>query len=363
MQVVFGLTGTLASGKGTVKNCFDVAGIKYTYASLSDAIRKEASKLKLDQSRETLIKLGNKYRQKYGLGIWAKKTIEMLKNVKGFIIIDGIRNLGEVSVLRQHYKEFYLIGIDASIQTRFRRIKNRARSGDPKTFEEFIKLDYSDRGFNVKETSHQQVENCMEEADYLIWNEKTFTDIEKSHLFAKIVDAYNLFVLKKKRRPTFEETFMDIAYNWASRSTCLRRKVGAVIAKDNRQLTSGYNGAPRKFLSCLEKNSCLRRELNIPSGERQEICWAVHAEQNAIIQAARDGISIEGATLYITHHPCFTCAKMIVNAGIKKIIYGKFYPDSFGEECLKLANEIHGLEIRRYEGVTWKKLKFIFARE
>ncbi len=137
-------------------------------------------------------------------------------------------------------------------------------------------------------------------------------------------------------RPSLDEYFMEIAKVVAKRSTCLRQNVGAVIVKDKRILSTGYNGAPTGLPHCLDIG-CLREELNVPSGERHELCRAVHAEQNAIIQAAVHGVSIKGATLYTTHQPCIMCAKMIINAGIVRVVYGKKYADERGLEFLKEA--------------------------
>jgi dCMP deaminase len=135
-------------------------------------------------------------------------------------------------------------------------------------------------------------------------------------------------------RPSWDEYFMGIAKLTAERSTCLRRKVGAVIVQDKQIVATGYNGAPKGIAHCDEKGGCLREKLGIPSGERHELCRALHAEQNAIIQAATSGQSIEGATIYITNQPCSICAKMIINAGIRKIIVKEGYPDEFAVEIL-----------------------------
>jgi dCMP deaminase len=130
---------------------------------------------------------------------------------------------------------------------------------------------------------------------------------------------------------------MGMAKLTAERSTCLRRQVGAVIVQDRQIVATGYNGAPKGIAHCDEKGGCLREKLKIPSGERHELCRALHAEQNAIIQAATSGQSIEGATIYITHQPCVICAKMIINAGIRKIIVADGYPDAFAVEILAEA--------------------------
>ncbi|MDI6888218.1 MAG: cytidine/deoxycytidylate deaminase family protein [Methanocellales archaeon] len=138
-------------------------------------------------------------------------------------------------------------------------------------------------------------------------------------------------------RPTVDEYFMEIASVVAKRSTCLRNQVGAVIVRDKRILATGYNGAPRGLAHCLDIG-CIRELNEIPSGERHELCRAVHAEQNAILQAAIHGVSTEDATIYCTHQPCILCAKMMINAGIKKVVFANQYPDTEALEFLKQAH-------------------------
>ena len=127
-------------------------------------------------------------------------------------------------------------------------------------------------------------------------------------------------------RPSWLTYFMDITILVSRRSTCMRRAVGAVIVKDKRILSTGYNGAPSGITHCRE-TGCLREQLKVPSGERHELCRGIHAEQNAIIQAAYHGVSIRNATLFCTHMPCSICAKMIINAGITRIYYLSGYAD------------------------------------
>ena len=141
----------------------------------------------------------------------------------------------------------------------------------------------------------------------------------------------------KVNRPDWDEYFIRIALLVSERSTCLRRKVGAVLVKGKRVLATGYNGAPSGIKHC-EETGCLRENLNVPSGERHELCRGLHAEQNAIIQAAYHGVSIKGSVLYITCHPCSVCAKMIINAGIKEVVIYEGYPDKLSQDMLKEAN-------------------------
>lgn len=134
----------------------------------------------------------------------------------------------------------------------------------------------------------------------------------------------------------WDDRFMQLAEVIAGWSSCYQsnRKIGAIIVKNKRIITTGYNGAPSGHMSCLEKGECLREKANIPSGTQHELCYAIHAEQNAIIQAAKLGISIDGATIYCTHQPCVICSKMIINSGIQKIVYKNPYPDIFAKEIL-----------------------------
>ncbi len=134
-------------------------------------------------------------------------------------------------------------------------------------------------------------------------------------------------------RPSWDEYFMRMAFMAATRSNCVRRKVGAVIIKEKRIISTGYNGPPRGALHC-DEIGCLREQLKVPPGERRELCMGLHAEQNAIIQAAYNGTAINGGIIYVTTHPCSDCSKMLINSGIKEIIFSEGYPDELSELML-----------------------------
>lgn len=138
------------------------------------------------------------------------------------------------------------------------------------------------------------------------------------------------------KRPSWDEYFLDVAKLVAKRATCLRRSVGAVIVKDKRILATGYNGAPSGLKHCFDIG-CMRQKLKIPSGQRHELCRALHAEQNALIQASLYGISVKGSTIYATCQPCVICAKMLINAGIKEIVIAQGYPDKLAMDFLSQA--------------------------
>jgi len=142
--------------------------------------------------------------------------------------------------------------------------------------------------------------------------------------------------MKKKIRPSWDEYFLSIAKLVSKRSTCLRRSVGAILVKDKRILATGYNGAPSNIRHC-EITGCLREKLRIPSGEHHELCRGLHAEQNALLQAALHGISAKNSKIYITTQPCIICAKMLINAGIKEVVIAGHYPDKMAKDFLKEA--------------------------
>ena len=157
-------------------------------------------------------------------------------------------------------------------------------------------------------------------------------------------------------RPSWDEYFMRMAFMAATRSNCVRRKVGAVIVKEKRIMSTGYNGPPRGALHCDEAG-CLRDQLKVPAGERRELCRGLHAEQNAVIQAAYNGTAIKDSIIYVTTHPCSDCSKMIINAGIKEIIFSEGYPDELSELMLIESD----IETRNYD-VSKEFKELLFGR-
>ena len=146
-----------------------------------------------------------------------------------------------------------------------------------------------------------------------------------------------------QERPSWDEYFMTLANQVATRTTCIRRAVGCVLVRDKRIIATGYNGAPSGLRHCAEIG-CMRQQLGVPSGQKHELCRALHAEQNALIQAARYGLCVEGATIYVNTQPCVLCAKMLINAGICEIVYANPYPDELAMSMLEEA----GITLRVY---------------
>jgi dCMP deaminase len=308
-RIVVGLTGLNGSGKGSVSRMLKERGFRTL--SLSDILRTEARKRKIRATRSNLIALGNRLRKEQGHGVLAKLARRRLPK-SADAVVDSIRNPGEVEELRK-IPYFFLWAIDAPLNARFKRESRRGRRGRPTDLDAFKGIDDTESS----ELPHgQRIHRCMEMADLTIENDGDLLQLERA------VDT----ALKASIRPSWDRYFLKIATLVAERSTCRRHHVGAVLVRDRRILTTGYNGAAAGTKDCLELG-CLRNELGIPSGERHEICRAIHAEQNAIIQAGLHGVSTEGATLYCTHTPCILCAKMIANARIVRFVTCREYAD------------------------------------
>ena len=341
MAKIIGLTGYMGSGKGEVVKYLHGKGFKYI--SLSDIVRKEATDRGFPLTREVLQNIGNELRAQHGAGVLGMRVREVVAgDLESDWIIDGIRNPACIIELRK-LPEFKVVGISANDELLINRLLERGREGAVLTREEVLMKLNREKGVGEPEAG-QQVKKCLGMVDCFILNEGTLEDLHKKF-------QHYLNLLNGTDRPTFDEVFMEISYTWAKRATCLRRSVGAVIAKDGQQLTAGYNGAPRGVPHCADVGGCLRAKLGIPSGQRAEICRGTHAEQNAITQAAKFGINIEGGTLYCNTFPCVICAKMILNAGIKEVVYDSDYDDPLSKEILGQQSL---LKMRRYEGKSGK---------
>lgn len=324
--MIIGLTGTLAAGKGTLAEFLKEEG--FVYLSLSDELRQIAKENKTELTRKNLQDLGNRLRREEGSGILGQLVYDKIKNqYYSKAIVDGIRNPAEIKTLRA-LDDYFLVSVDAPLESRFERMKKRNRESDPKTLEEFLLVDNRDKGIGEKETG-QGVAKCMEQADFALYNDGSLEEMQK-----KVKDLYRK-IESQLLRPSWDEYFMKQAALVAERSTCLRHHVGAVIVRDKRTITTGYNGAGMGKISCKDEGVCLRDKLGILSGQRHEICRAIHAEQNAIIQGAYHGISLKGGTIYSTHTPCIICAKMILNAGLERVVSYHGYADEEAKEYLE----------------------------
>lgn len=332
--MIIGLTGSLAAGKGIVSDFLKKQG--FVYLSLSNEVRALVAEAKIEVTRKNLQDFANKKREENGNDYFAKIVVEKIQNQKyNKAVVDGIRNPAEVLELRK-LKNFFLISVDAPAEVRFKRMVERARESDPVSWEDFLKVDARDKGEGEAE-SGQGVGKCMQQADLTLINDGGLEEVQR-----KVDELYRQILLKLPR-PSWDEYFVKMAALVAERATCLRHHVGAVIVKDKRVITTGYNGAARGMTNCLDLG-CMKDKLGITSGLGFETCRALHAEQNAIIQGAFHGTSVKDATMYCTHSPCMACAKILVNAGIKEVVT---YFDYGGDRGAKEYLERAGIIVRK----------------
>lgn len=325
-----GITGTNGAGKGTVAEYFVNKGFAHFVSS--DLIREYLTKEELEHTRDNMIVMGKKLREEKGLDFIVETFFERANNKDS--VLESIRSIGEVESLKRH--KAILIAVDAPVEERYKRVIGRKSSKDSIDFDTFKQQEE----LEMKGTGGgQQIALCMDYADYKIMNDGSFDDLN-----SKISAIYKDIKKKFSLRPSWDEYFMKMAFMVSERSTCLRHHVGAVMVRDKRVLTTGYNGAASGTKDCLELG-CLRNELNIPSGTRHEICRAIHAEQNAVIQGGLYGVKLEGATVYCTHSPCILCAKILANTKIKRLVASIEYPD---KSFIELFNEA-GIEYKRMD--------------
>lgn len=310
--MLIGLTGRNAAGKGEVARYLEKKS--FYYYSLSDVIRDEIRSRHLEPTRDLLIQVGNELRQKFGAHVLAERILAKIEDDKHYII-DSIRNPAEVNAFRGA-KHFKLIRIEAPPEVRFQRILSRRRESDPLTLEEFIELE--NREAEGDETSQNLVKVELM-ADHSLLNDGS---LEK--LYPQI-DELLVRLLSEGQRPHWDEYFMNIAKVVASRSNCMKRKVAAIIVRDKRIISTGYNGTPRGTRNCNE-GGCPRCNSLAASGTNLDECLCSHGEENAIVQASYHGVSLKDAIIYTTFAPCLMCAKMIINSGIKEVIFNMDYP-------------------------------------
>lgn len=333
--MIIGLTGENCSGKGTLADYLQKKS--FYFYSLSDVIRDELTSKGIEITRDALIKEGNELRQKSGAAVLAIRTAEKLQADKNYVI-DSIRNPLEVEELKK-LNRFVLLKILASPENRFERMKERKREGDPQTLEEFLRVEKLEAS-NL-DGAKQQVSACMKLADKSIIN-----DDQPEVLYKKVDQLLQeLQGETKKKRPDWDEYFMNIAKVVASRSNCMKRHVAAIIVKDRRVISTGYNGTPRGVKNCSE-GGCPRCNQFAEGGTRLDECLCSHGEENAIVQASYHGISIKDSTLYTTFAPCLMCTKMIINAGIKEVVYNIDYP--LNDTALDLYKEV-SIKLRQFK--------------
>ncbi len=331
--MIIGLTGKNGSGKGEVAKYLKERG--FQYYSLSDVLREEAVKEGIEVTRENLIQLGNKLRAQMGPGALAERIFSRLDPEKNYVI-DSMRHPSEVEVLRRRV-DFMLACVSAPQRLRFERIKLRKREHDAPTFEDFQAVETREAAST--NSTDQQLDHAIARADVILENGGPL-----KMLHDRIREVL-LDFSKKQARPNWDDYFMGIAKVVALRSNCMKRKVAAVLVKDKRIISTGYNGTPRGVINCSDGGCPRCNNIDI-SGKSLEECLCSHAEENAIVQSAYHGVNIKDSVLYTTFSPCLTCTKMIINAGIREVIYNVEYPLS--QTSLAILEQAH-VPVRRLE--------------
>ncbi len=329
--MIVGISGLYGAGKS---EAVEFLRARSFYAlSLSDVIRAELEARSQTETRELMIETGNELRSRGGPAALAKRLLPQLLPDRNYVI-DSIRHPAEVEALRGAASGFRLLWIDADEARRFERLQQRARGGDPPTLEGLRSLEGRELG--SEDPAKQQLLAVRKLADFEVPNDG---QLEELHAALQGVLARCLHF----ERPGWDEYFMSIARMVASRSNCVKRKVGAIIARDRRIISTGYNGTPRGTRNCNE-GGCPRCNSFVQGGTRLDECLCSHGEENAITQAAFHGVSVRGGTIYSTFCPCLTCTKMIINAGIEEVVFNADYP--LGDVSLALLREA-GLKVRQ----------------
>lgn len=331
--MVIGLTGTNGSGKTTLANHLKKAG--FYYLSLSDEIRAELQKQDIPPTRENLIEAGNRLRRAGGSGVLAQRTLQRILPDRNYMV-DSIRHPAEIEALRR-LSHFHLIHVDAPVEVRYRRAVERNDPRTPKNFEEFVTLEQ--REMEGADPDAQNLPACAAMADATLINDGSVDDLVNTA--ETLIREWMLH----DARPGWDEYFMQIARIVALRSNCVKRKVAALIVKDRRIISTGYNGTPRGVTNC-NQGGCPRCNSLAASGTRLDECVCSHGEENAIVQAAYHGISIKDSTLYSTFSPCLQCTKMIINAGIREVVFNAHYP--LNETSVRILGEA-GITLRQVE--------------
>ncbi|MBI2166974.1 MAG: AAA family ATPase [Candidatus Omnitrophica bacterium] len=310
--MIIGLTGKNGGGKGEAVKFLAERG--FVPLSLSDVLRDEARSAGQPVTRDVLVELGNRLRKESGPGVLAERIFARLDPEKNYII-DSIRHPAEAQVFRRR-RDFSLVHVQGPQRLRFERLRQRGRENDPRTFEEFLALEAKEAA--SPDSDHQQLDRTISSADATLENGGPLRDLHEK------IKRLLLDFSKKELRPDWDDYFIGIAKMVALRSNCIKRKVAAVIVKDRRIISTGYNGTPRGVKNCSE-GGCPRCNNLSASGKDLEECLCSHAEENSITQAAYHGVTIKESTLYTTYSPCLICTKMIINAGIREVVYNVDY--------------------------------------
>ena len=403
-NIIIGLTGRFGAGCTTAYDLLTTEE-KFKGFSLSKYLKilaindEKYKKLNIKKQRTYLQDLGDSLREEHGQNYLAKKVIEEINgsNNQNTIVVDSFKNPAEINEFRNEYSNFYLLAIDSSTKERWNRTKEYYEEDE----EVFKKDDERDKGTNKFPYKGQQVDVCMRSSDILINSDKSFYNHDKTininavEEYGQKINGYIKLIKRPgSRGPSLDELYMHQACSNSLRSQCLKRQVGAIIVVDNKigsfLIASGTNNVPTGETDCRGQKNCYRdtkkeemikkikycpncgnknsinknkkcnkcgEEIYIP--KMLDYCKAVHAEEQAILQAAILGTSVEGTTIYTSTHPCLLCSKIIINCGIKNVVYFESYPVLESIEMLEKC----GINRRKFEGVTSRVFNKVFLED
>ena len=350
-MIIIGITGTLGAGKGTIVD-YLIKEKGFVHYSVRAFIAEEITKRGQEVNRDTLTAMGNELRATHTPSYITDQLFERAKAEGKNAVIESVRTPGEIASLRQK-GQFNLFAVDANQRIRYERIHLRGSETDHVSFETFQANE--EREMTATDPNKQNLGECIKQADFVFMNdgsiEELHAEVEKvlQQLEKKTVNQPEPHI-----RPSWDDYFLNLADTVSERATCNRGRSGCVIVKDKQILVTGYVGSPKGLPHCDDVGHLFRKTIHEDGSITQHCVRTVHAEQNAICQAARRGIALDGSTLYCRMTPCRTCAMLIINCGIVRVVCERRYHD--GAESEEMFKKV-GIElvykydeVQQYEG-------------
>ncbi len=348
--MIIGITGSLGAGKGTVVEFLKQKG--FNHYSVREYINNELIKRGLPLNRDNQVLVANQLREMNSPSYIVEQLYEKAKQNQGNFIIESIRTPGEAEMIKK--RGGYLLVVDALPEIRYSRIILRQSETDNVSYDEFLENEKREK--YSFDPNHQNLSKCMQMADFRIDNNNDFEYLKKQ--VEEVLDKIKQDKVKEKKtekyiRPSWDEYFMRIVHVVSERGTCDRGRTAVIAVKNRRIIATGYVGSPVGLPHCDEVGHLMHKVINDDGTISQHCIRTVHGEQNVICQAARFGISLDSATMYMKITPCFVCAKMIINSGIKRIVAEKrYHKDVYSLKALKDAGvqvDILSDELEKYE--------------